>query len=178
MSRKKSKRRGLKKLRVLVFTRDGHKCRFCGRGSPDVELHVDHIIPVAAGGDDELENLQTLCKDCNLGKSDAFLVDEVQERERQKQEKERREREDQERKRKERERQEQERLQQLAREQRQLEIQRENEREATEAITITCGVVCAIGIVIALFATGIAQKIIIACYHFWQYVLQRTCFRI
>jgi len=68
-----------KKLRMQVLTRDGYRCCACGRSSADVELHVDHIVPVSKGGQDTLSNLQTLCKDCNLGKSDALLADLAQE---------------------------------------------------------------------------------------------------
>jgi len=68
-----------KKLRMQVLTRDGYRCCACGRTSADVELHVDHVVPVSKGGKDTLENLQTLCKDCNLGKSDALLEDLTQE---------------------------------------------------------------------------------------------------
>lgn len=35
-----------------------------------VELHVDHIIPWAKGGETVMDNLQTLCSKCNWGKSD------------------------------------------------------------------------------------------------------------
>ena len=35
----------------------------------NVELHVDHIKPWSKGGETILENLQTLCQKCNLGKS-------------------------------------------------------------------------------------------------------------
>ena len=35
----------------------------------NIELHIDHIIPWSKGGETVLENLQTLCSDCNLGKS-------------------------------------------------------------------------------------------------------------
>lgn len=60
-----------KGLRHEVFKRDGYKCVECGASKDDgAELHVDHIIPVSQGGSDELSNLQTLCKDCNLNKSD------------------------------------------------------------------------------------------------------------
>ena len=61
------------RLRREIFMRDGHKCVECGANrtdDPEVILHVDHIIPVAAGGKDHADNLQTLCIDCNLGKSD------------------------------------------------------------------------------------------------------------
>lgn len=47
------------------------RCRLCGRfldraASP----HVDHIQPLAQGGEDDLGNLQLLCGKCNLGKHD------------------------------------------------------------------------------------------------------------
>ena len=61
------------RLRRDVLMRDRFTCQECGanRGDdPDVILHVDHIEPVAAGGQDEMENLQVLCQDCNIGKGD------------------------------------------------------------------------------------------------------------
>lgn len=36
-------------------------------------MHVDHIVPRAAGGQDEAQNLVTSCRDCNLEKSDMLL---------------------------------------------------------------------------------------------------------
>lgn len=41
----------------------------CGRDKSEVPLEVDHVIPVAEGGTDELSNLATLCRPCNNGKS-------------------------------------------------------------------------------------------------------------
>jgi HNH endonuclease len=41
----------------------------CGRSKDEIALEVDHIRALADGGTDELHNLATLCKDCNLGKS-------------------------------------------------------------------------------------------------------------
>jgi len=52
--------------RFFVFKRDRYTCRICGRSG--VVLEVDHIVPVAQGGSDALDNLQTLCFDCNRGK--------------------------------------------------------------------------------------------------------------
>jgi hypothetical protein len=64
------KRKHLNKhLRVQVFARDGYRCLMCGRTANQVELQIDHVISVAEGGTDELENLATLCRDCNAGKS-------------------------------------------------------------------------------------------------------------
>lgn len=59
------------RLRFLVMKRDNFKCRICGRSpatTPGVELHIDHIIPWSKGGETTIDNLQTLCSDCNLGK--------------------------------------------------------------------------------------------------------------
>jgi hypothetical protein len=52
--------------RFFVFKRDRYRCRICGRSG--LELEVDHKVPVAQGGSDALDNLQTLCFDCNRGK--------------------------------------------------------------------------------------------------------------
>jgi hypothetical protein len=73
---KSSKRKSISdRQRRTVFERDGFTCCDCGASpqkNPDVELHVDHRIPVSKGGTNALSNLQTLCKSCNLGKSADF----------------------------------------------------------------------------------------------------------
>lgn len=51
--------------RRRVWDRDGWTCQRCGS---HVELTVDHIIPLAAGGTDDDDNLQTLCFSCNASK--------------------------------------------------------------------------------------------------------------
>lgn len=57
-------------LRHEVFKRDNYTCVECGAKKEDgATLHIDHIIPVSKGGSDEMNNLQTLCSDCNLNKS-------------------------------------------------------------------------------------------------------------
>ena len=55
-------------IRVSVLNRDNYKCVFCGRNSKQVSLEIDHIIPFSKGGNNNLDNLQTLCFDCNMGK--------------------------------------------------------------------------------------------------------------
>ena len=60
------------KMRFTVLQRDNFSCRACGASpakNPDVELHIDHILPWSKGGETENNNLQTLCSKCNLGKS-------------------------------------------------------------------------------------------------------------
>lgn len=62
------------KLRYQVLKRDNFKCCACGASpakDPAVELHIDHIIPWSKGGETKLQNLQTLCSRCNIGKSDS-----------------------------------------------------------------------------------------------------------
>jgi 5-methylcytosine-specific restriction endonuclease McrA len=58
------------RLRWRVMSRDSFRCK-CGR-SPSTHsgtvLHVDHIHPWSKGGETTLDNLQTLCERCNLGK--------------------------------------------------------------------------------------------------------------
>lgn len=60
------------RLRFIVMKRDNFKCTKCGRSpatDPQIILHVDHIKAWANGGETILENLQTLCSKCNIGKS-------------------------------------------------------------------------------------------------------------
>lgn len=61
-----------KSIRHEVFKRDNYKCVECGATKDETTLHIDHIQPVSHGGSDELDNLQTLCQDCNLAKSNRF----------------------------------------------------------------------------------------------------------
>lgn len=62
------------RMRFMVFKRDAYTCQICGQSKHDgIKLHVDHIIPIAKGGETKLYNLQTLCETCNLGKSDLHM---------------------------------------------------------------------------------------------------------
>lgn len=59
-------------LRYEVLKRDGFRCVKCGRSpatEAGVQLHVDHVLPWANGGETVFANLQCLCSECNLGKS-------------------------------------------------------------------------------------------------------------
>ena len=63
------------RLRWHVLQRDRFTCCACGASpasTPGVELHVDHIVPWSVGGKTTIDNLQTLCSTCNLGKSNTM----------------------------------------------------------------------------------------------------------
>lgn len=54
-----------RKLRHEVFKRDGYRCRECRASKDETSLEIDHILPVAKGGTNDIDNLQTLCCECN-----------------------------------------------------------------------------------------------------------------
>jgi 5-methylcytosine-specific restriction endonuclease McrA len=65
------------RLRFLVMRRDNFKCCVTGRSpatDPNVILEVDHIVPWDKGGETVLENLQTLTKEINIGKSNLDMT--------------------------------------------------------------------------------------------------------
>jgi len=63
-------------LRWQVFQRDQWRCVSCGRTSHNgAILQVDHILPRSLGGGDMIDNFQTLCDVCNLGKSNRDATD-------------------------------------------------------------------------------------------------------
>ena len=57
--------------RLFVWQRDGGQCRNCGSRQ---DLHFDHVIPRSWGGASTVDNVQVLCRGCNLKKG-ASLVD-------------------------------------------------------------------------------------------------------
>jgi cytochrome c-type biogenesis protein CcmH/NrfF len=54
-----------REVQEAVRVRDGLRCVYCGNQS---ELQFDHIIPVSKGGGNQVENIQLLCRTCNLKK--------------------------------------------------------------------------------------------------------------
>ena len=61
-------------LRWKILKRDNFTCQYCGQHAPNVHLEVDHIQPVAEGGDTSEENLTTACFACNRGKSALSII--------------------------------------------------------------------------------------------------------
>jgi hypothetical protein len=62
------------RTRFEVFKRDGFRCVYCGSTPNDGPLHVDHVLAIANGGTDEIDNLVAACAACNLGKAAVPLV--------------------------------------------------------------------------------------------------------
>ena len=58
-------------VKLFVFNRDEGKCISCGSKE---NLQFDHIIPIAKGGSNSEENVQLLCQQCNLKKSDNLTI--------------------------------------------------------------------------------------------------------
>ena len=50
----------------MVLTRDDHLCQAClSRDRVTPANQVDHIVPRAKGGTDDLSNLQSICEPCH-----------------------------------------------------------------------------------------------------------------
>ena len=67
-----------RRLRYIVLSKRGNKCECCGQ-SPKTGsvIHIDHVKPRSIYPELSLaeDNLQVLCDDCNLGKSNMFEDD-------------------------------------------------------------------------------------------------------
>jgi 5-methylcytosine-specific restriction endonuclease McrA len=73
------KSREWRELRVSVLEEYECKCMMCGCSPKEhgIVVHVDHIKPRSTHPHLELrkDNLQILCEDCNLGKSNYYITD-------------------------------------------------------------------------------------------------------
>jgi len=67
------------KARRAIYDRDGLACYICGDqldrlteiNDPKAPT-IDHVVPRSKGGTDDLDNLKTCCRDCNVRKSDSM----------------------------------------------------------------------------------------------------------
>lgn len=67
-----------------IFERDGWRCQHCNKKTRrtykithDLYPNLDHIVPVSKGGRHSRDNVQTLCRACNLRKKDGLLNDQM-----------------------------------------------------------------------------------------------------
>src|SRR2546425_896881 len=61
-------------MRQAVFARDEFECQFCRVKLPSGQLTIDHLVPLALGGLDEMTNYVTCCQPCNAKKGSLPLA--------------------------------------------------------------------------------------------------------
>ena len=60
-----------------IFAKYGNRCMCCGAGPEEGRLEVDHIYPRSTHPhlENDPDNLQILCRKCNVGKGDKIIID-------------------------------------------------------------------------------------------------------
>ena len=66
----KEKRMSRQEIIAAWIEKNGNRCPICGLPLDPKSCTIDHIIPRALGGGDEIGNLQLLCGHCNCVKAD------------------------------------------------------------------------------------------------------------
>jgi hypothetical protein len=51
-----------------IWRADGYKCYYCSRQMGEVQLSIDHFIPLEAGGANDQSNYLSACRKCNKDK--------------------------------------------------------------------------------------------------------------
>lgn len=64
-----------KNMRRDIYSRDEYTCQFCKQKFHSSDLTIDHLVPLALGGLDEITNYVTCCHPCNQQKADQTLAD-------------------------------------------------------------------------------------------------------
>ena len=62
------RRREAKFSRRNIYSRDDHRCQYCGQRLTPGDLTCDHVIPRSRGGQTEWANIVTCCVPCNRRK--------------------------------------------------------------------------------------------------------------
>jgi hypothetical protein len=65
----------IRENRIKVYERDEYKCRYCKKQLTRFHTTLDHMKPVAEGGDNSFENLLTACFECNSRKNNRPVGD-------------------------------------------------------------------------------------------------------
>lgn len=60
--------------RAKVYARDKGVCHLCGQLAPAKSWHLDHIIPLAAGGPHSMDNVAVSHATCNIRKGAKLLT--------------------------------------------------------------------------------------------------------
>lgn len=57
---------------LMIAVNSDQSCAVCRRGPPEVELEIDHILPVSRGGTEAVLNLRFLCELHNRSRGNRF----------------------------------------------------------------------------------------------------------
>jgi len=60
------------KKKQSVFKRDGLECAYCKTCLAE-KYHIDHVLPISRGGNNNMNNLVVSCAACNLSKGQKLL---------------------------------------------------------------------------------------------------------
>lgn len=77
--KKQTRKKYSTEVRRMIYNKADGRCQLCGRKIMFSDASLDHIIPLALGGEDSVSNLQLACKVCN-GAKDSYLPDDFQDR--------------------------------------------------------------------------------------------------
>jgi 5-methylcytosine-specific restriction endonuclease McrA len=61
---------------LFLLKSQGHCCAICKQTLH--KYHVDHVIPISKGGSNNKDNLQILCRDCNMSKYNKDPIEYIQ----------------------------------------------------------------------------------------------------
>jgi 5-methylcytosine-specific restriction endonuclease McrA len=59
--------------RRVVYDRDDGKCYMCGKELPFNGFDLEHVIPLARGGNHTYDNVKVACRSCNARKHTKLL---------------------------------------------------------------------------------------------------------
>ena len=60
-------------VRVALLLRTGGGCWYCGNPLTMASVTVDHVVPLARGGNPVFDNLVACCNECNTAKGQSTL---------------------------------------------------------------------------------------------------------
>ena len=66
-----------KEVREMLYHNADGRCVLCGRKILYDDVSLDHVIPLAMGGADDISNVQITCRACNLFKGSVLPSDFV-----------------------------------------------------------------------------------------------------
>lgn len=82
--RRAASKRGARNYTALdirrIYKAQRGLCAYCHAAMPLLQMHRDHIFPLALGGDNSPSNIQMLCPACNLSKHAKHPIDFAQSR--------------------------------------------------------------------------------------------------